>query len=93
MQRGYVWDEDIKPGAIILYRLRSDQRPRQPTKEWRGKVLLVYRAVQRVIVASLEEGYEDCDDEVWLEQIIQVEDDISSSFPLMYTLVLNNPPG
>ena len=77
--------KDIKPGAVILYRLRSDQRPCQPTKEWRGKVLLVYRTVQRVIVTSLEEGYEDCNDEVWLEQIIQIEEDISPSFPLMYT--------
>ena len=64
---------------VILYRLRSDQRPRQPAKEWRGRVLEVYRNVQRTIVTSLEAGYEGCQDEVWFEQIIRIEE--SASLP------------
>ena len=74
---------EIKAGMVILYRLRSDQRPRQPAKEWRGKVLEVDRNVQRTIVTSLEVGYEGCQDEVWFEQIMGVEEDTSLSSHFM----------
>src|SRR5207302_5328022 len=36
--------------------------------------LLYNRLFHRAIVESLEEGYEECEDEVWLEQIIRIED-------------------
>ena len=74
MERFQVSYEDIKPGVIVIYKLRRDQRPLQPEKEWRGKVLLYNRFLHRVVVESFEEGYEDCEDDVWLEQIIRIEE-------------------
>ena len=74
MERYRVRSEEIEPGIIITYKLRKDQRPVNPEKEWRGKILLYNRLFHRAIVESLEEGYEECEDEVWLEQIIRIED-------------------
>ncbi len=74
MVRLSVSYEDIKPGVIVVYKLRRDQRPLQPDKEWRGKVLHYNRLFDRAVVESLEEGYEECEDDVWLEQIIRIED-------------------
>jgi hypothetical protein len=65
---------EITPGIIIIYKLRRDQKPRQPEKEWRGKVLHYNGHLHRAVVKSLEEGYEECEDDVWLEQIIRIED-------------------
>jgi hypothetical protein len=39
-----------------------------------GNVLLYNQLSHRAVVESLEEGYEGCEDDVWLEQIIQIED-------------------
>jgi hypothetical protein len=72
-QRRCIRDEQLIPGAIVVYTLRPDQRPRHPEKEWRGKVLCVYPAIQRIHVASLGEGYEDCDEDVWFEQVVRIE--------------------
>ena len=72
-----VRPEEITPGIIIIYKLRRDQKPRQPEKEWRGKVLHYNGHLHRAVVKSLEEGYEEgykeCEDDVWLEQIIRIE--------------------
>lgn len=68
-----VCPEEITPGVIITYKLRRDQRPVHPEKEWRGKVLLYDRLCHRAKVASLVEGYEDCEDDVRLEQIVKIE--------------------
>lgn len=73
MERLHVSNEDIKPGVIVIYKLRRDQRPLQPEKEWRGKVLLYNELFHRAVVESLEKGYEECEDDVWLEQIIRLE--------------------
>ena len=43
-------------------------------KQWRGKILSHDKVYHRAMVESLEEGYEDCEDDVWLEQIIRIED-------------------
>jgi hypothetical protein len=75
MERFRVRYEDIKPGAIVIYKLRRNQRPVHAEKEWRGKVLLYNRFIHRAVVESLEEGYEECEDDVWLEQIIRIEED------------------
>ena len=69
----HIRDEQITPGAIIVYTLRPDQRSRHPEKEWRGKVVGYYRDFHRAMVVSLEEGYEGCEEDVWLEQIIRIE--------------------
>ena len=74
MERLCVRSEMIEPGVIITYTLRTDQLPVHPEKEWRGKVLFYNSHFHRAVVKSLEEGYEDCEDDVWLEQIIRIED-------------------
>lgn len=73
-QRQCRRDEQITAGDIVVYTLRSDQQPRQLNKQWRGKVLCVYPTIARIWVASLEEGYEECDEDVWLEQVVRVEE-------------------
>ena len=74
MERLCARSEMIEPGVIIIYTLRKDQLPVHPEKEWRGKVLFYNSHFHRAVVKSLEEGYEDCEDDVWLEQIIRIED-------------------
>jgi hypothetical protein len=73
MERFRVRCEDIKSGIIVVYKLRTDQLPVNPEKEWRGKVLIYNRHCHRAVVELLEEGYEECEDEVRLEQIIRLE--------------------
>lgn len=68
-----VRPEEITPGVIITYKLRCDQWPVYPEKEWRGKVLFYNWFLHRAVVEPLEEGYEDCEDDVWLEQIMRIE--------------------
>lgn len=78
MQRLPIRDEQITPGVIVLYTLRPDQRPRHPEKEWRGKVLCYDKVFHRAMVVSLEEGYEGCEEDVWLEQIVMIETPINT---------------
>jgi hypothetical protein len=68
-----ITPEAITPGVIITYRLRPDQRPRHPEKEWRGKVVCYYKDFQRAMVVSLEEGYEGYEEDVWYKQIVRME--------------------
>ena len=72
MERFCVCSGAIKPGVNIIYKLRTAQRPRQPDKEWRGKVLCYDRLSLMARVESLEEGYEGCEDDVKLEQVIGI---------------------
>ena len=72
-------DGQITPGVIIVYTLRADQRPRHPEKEWRGTVVRYDSIFHRAMIESLEEGYEECEDEVWLEQIIGIEQPAGTS--------------
>ncbi len=58
MERHQLRDEDITPGVIVIYTLRSNQLPRNPGKKWRGKVLRYDRFFHRAVVESLEAGYE-----------------------------------
>lgn len=74
MERFCIRSEEIEAGVIITYKLRRDQRPVHPEKEWHGKVILYNSHFHRAVVESLEEGYEGCEDDVWLEQIMQIED-------------------
>lgn len=77
-QRRCIQDEQITPGVIVVYTLRPDQQPRQPDKQWHGKVLYVYPA-RRICVASLEEGYEGCEEDVWLEQVVRIKQNVPTS--------------
>jgi hypothetical protein len=71
MQR--LREEQITPGVSVVYTLRADQRPRHPKKEWHGKVVRYDRDCHRAMVVSLEEGYEGCEEDVWLEQVVRIE--------------------
>ena len=73
MERSCIREVEIKPGVIVIYKLRADQLPRHPDKEWHGKVLRHDRVFHRAVVELLEEGYEGYEDDVWLEQIVKVE--------------------
>ena len=66
-------EEQITPGVIVVYMLRADQRPRHPDKEWHGKVVRYYRDFHRAMVVLLEEEYEGCEEDVWLEQVVRIE--------------------
>jgi hypothetical protein len=81
-QRRCIRDEYITPGVIVVYTLRPDQRPRHPEKEWRGKVVCYYRDFQRAVVVSLEEGYEGCDEDVRLEQVVRIEKSVPTATTL-----------
>jgi hypothetical protein len=83
MERHQLRDEDITPGVIVIYTLRSNQLPRHPEKEWRGEVLRYDRFSHRVGVESLEAGYEACEDDVWFEQIVRIEKPTGTSSTLM----------
>jgi hypothetical protein len=74
-QRRCIRDEQIAVGGIVVYTLRPDQRPCHPDNKWRGKVLCVYPTIARIRVASLEEGYEGCDEDVWFEQVVRIEEE------------------
>jgi hypothetical protein len=69
-----VRSDKIEPGVIITYKLRTNQLPVHPEKIWRGKVLFYNKLFHRAVVESLEEGYEECEDDVRLEQIVQIEE-------------------
>lgn len=53
---------DVKPGDIILYRLRIIDLPVNPDRLWRGRIKAVFPATDWttpfLIVLSLEPGYE-----------------------------------
>ena len=40
MESNRVRPEKITPGVIITYKLRRDQRPVHPEKEWHGKTVM-----------------------------------------------------
>jgi hypothetical protein len=84
MERFCIRSEEIEPGVIITYKLRHDQRPVHPEKEWHGKVILYNSHFHRAVVESLDEGYEDCEDVVWLEQIMRIEDHFCQILVLHY---------
>lgn len=94
MHRRSIRDEQITPGVIVVYTLRPDQRPRHPEKEWNGKVLRYDKVFHRAIVESLEEGYEGCEEDVWLGQIVRIPPKIPPVKPLSATkskLTSNSP--
>lgn len=69
--------DQLKPRMILVYRLLPSQAPRNPNREWRGRVMDVWIStkynVGAVKVEVLEQGYEGDTEIVYLEQIIRFE--------------------
>ena len=64
---------ELKPGMVVVYLLRTDQLPKHPQKEWRGKIKKVYRLADAVEVEVLNGGYEGSEELVLFTQIVRVE--------------------
>ena len=66
----------LEQGAIIQYRLLPAERPTNPNRIWRGKVLQAYLGMHFMLdccrVESLEQGYEGFTELVLITQIIEV---------------------
>ncbi len=72
-----VEQNTLKEGTIIHYRLLPAERPSNPHRIWRGKILACYFwnhfLLDMVRVESLEPGYEDLTELVLISQITHVE--------------------
>lgn len=64
---------ELNPGMVVVYVLRANQLPKQPEKEWRGKIKKVYPSIDEVEVEVLSEGYKGNEERVHFEQIVRVE--------------------
>ena len=64
-------------GDIVIYKMRPEDLPVNPDKEWRGKVLRIYldepRLLDCLYVESLEEGETGLTEIVYPQQIIRKE--------------------
>jgi hypothetical protein len=71
--------ELLKVGATVVYLLPSSQAPKDPLREWKGKIKAVYVSpkynVGAVRVEVLEEGYEGDEELVYMEQISRIENE------------------
>jgi hypothetical protein len=69
-------------GDIIVYKMRPENLPVNPEKEWRGKILRIHldepRLLDRLYVESLEEGETGLTEIVYPQQIIRKEKSSSS---------------
>lgn len=69
--------EDIACNDIVYYRLRSQDAPVDPDREWKGEVLSVFLVtdwtVFFLVVASLEPGYDHMIELVYPWQITRLE--------------------
>lgn len=70
----------LRVGDIIVYKMRSEDLPVNPDKEWRGKVLRVYVDEPRLLdclrIESLEEGEEGLTEVVYPQQILRKDGDL-----------------
>lgn len=69
----------LRMGDIFVYKMRSENLPVNPEKEWRGKALRIYldepRLLDHVRVESLEEGEEGLTERVYPQQILRKDGD------------------
>jgi hypothetical protein len=69
--------EQLKAGMVLVYRLPSSQAPKDPMREWKGKIKDVWVAtrygVGAVKVEVLEPGYEGDAEIIYPEQIVRIE--------------------
>jgi len=67
----------LREGAIISYRLLPAERPTNPNRIWRGRVLKVWIGMHFILdccrVVSLEEGYQELEELVLISQIVKIE--------------------
>jgi len=67
----------LQEGAIIHYRLLPAERPSNPNRVWKGRVLKAWMGMHFILdccrVVSLEEGYEEFTELVLISQIVKVE--------------------
>ncbi len=67
----------LKEGAIVHYRLLPAERPTNPNRVWKGRVLKAYLGMLYFLdccrVESLEAGYEEMTELVLISQIVSVE--------------------
>ncbi len=72
-----VEQNTLKEGTIIHYRLLPAERPSNPHRIWRGRVLACYLGMHFLLdccrVVSLETGYEELTELVLISQIVSVE--------------------
>jgi len=73
----------LRIGDIVVYKMRPEDLPVNPDKEWRGKVLRIYLDEPRLLdclrVESLEEGEAGLTEIVYPQQIIGKEKSSASS--------------
>ncbi len=66
----------LEQGVIIQYRLLPAERPTNPNRIWKGKVIQTYLGMTYFLdccrVVSLEPGYEELTELVLISQIIEV---------------------
>ena len=67
----------VNIGDIVVYKMRPEDLPVNPDKEWRGKILRVHldepRLIDCLYVESLEEGETGLTEIVYPHQIIRKE--------------------
>lgn len=76
-QRTKIDLKELKKGQVIMYRLPSSQAPKDPMREWRGRIKDVWVStrfgVGAVKVEVLDEGFNGDTEIVYPEQIVRVE--------------------
>lgn len=67
----------VRVGDIVVYKMRPEDLPVNPDKEWRGKILRIHldepRLLDFLFVESLEEGEDGLTEIVYPQQIIRKE--------------------
>lgn len=62
----------LRVGMVIAYKLRSNQLPKNPEREWLGKVKSIHPALNWIKVEVLDKGYEGEEETVYVGQIVRI---------------------
>jgi hypothetical protein len=65
-----IESQEIKPGDIVFYVLRRKDKPVEPERKWKGRILCISASYATVKV--LEKGYEREEETIFVKQIVQV---------------------
>jgi len=72
-----VFSDQIRLGSIVSYRLRASQLPTTPERLWSGKIrdirLNTTGTSGIALVESVEPGYEECTEHIFLSQIVSID--------------------
>jgi len=72
-----VFSDQIRLGRSVSYRLRTSQLPTTPERLWSGKIrdirLSTTGTSGMALVESVEPGYEECTDHIFLSQIVSID--------------------